>query len=220
MMHTLYKFVSGPMVWLSFAIFLGGVVYRVWALYRIAMRKERFLFSYLSVKYSLRSLVHWFTPFSTMNMRMNPVLTLVSFVFHTCIIAVPLLLLSHIVLWEEAWGIQWWALPDKIADGLTLVVLLACLYFALRRVLQSNVRYVSTPMDYLFLILVAMPFATGFYCYHQWPGYGEMLILHMLSGEIVLAVVPFTRLGHMIYVLFTRSYIGSEFGAVRHVKDY
>lgn len=220
MMYTLYKIVSGPMAWLSFSIFIGGFICRVWELYRVAMRKERFLFSHLSVKYSLRSLVRWFTPFSTMNMRMNPVLTVVSFVFHACIIALPLFLLSHVVLWEEAWGIHWWVLPDNIADGMTFVVLLACFFFALRRILQSKVRYVSTPMDFIFLILVALPFATGFYCYHQWPGYAVMLILHMLSGEIVLAVVPFTRLGHMIYVLFTRSYMGSEFGAVRHAKDF
>ncbi len=219
-MHTVYEFVSGPLVWLSFAIFLCGIAYRIWRLYRLASHKERFLFTHMSAKYGLRSLVRWFTPFSTMNMRMNPVLTAVSFIFHACIILVPLFLLSHIVLWEEAWGISWWALPEALADGMTVVAIGACLFFVVRRMVQPEVRFVSTCQDYFFLVLVALPFITGFYCYHQWPGYSAMLILHILSGEVVLAVMPFTRLGHMIYMLFTRSYMGSEFGAVRHARDY
>jgi len=219
-MHILYKIVSGPLVWLSFAIFLGGIAYRLWGLYRLALRKERFLFSSFSVKYSLRSLLRWLTPFSAMNMRRNPLLTLVSFVFHACIIVVPLFLLSHIVLWEEAWGLQWRPLPDGIADAMTVAVLAAGLFFVVRRLMLPEVRFVSTPWDFLFLVLVLVPFGTGFYCYHQWPGYAGVMILHILSGELVLAIVPFTRLSHMIYVFFMRSYMGSEFGAVRHARDY
>jgi nitrate reductase gamma subunit len=61
---------------------------------------------------------------------------------------------------------------------------------------------------------------TGFWAYHQFPAYRLMFILHMLSGEFVLAAIPFTRLSHMLYAVFTRGYIGSEFGAVRHARDW
>jgi hypothetical protein len=47
-----------------------------------------------------------------------------------------------------------------------------------------------------------------------------MMSLHVLAGDIMLAAIPFTRLSHMILSPFTRAYMGSEFGAVRHARDW
>jgi len=219
-MHTLYKVVSGPLLWVAFIAFIGGSILKLWQLYSLARRKEAFIFSYLSLKYSLRSLGHWLIPFATVNMRKHPFLTLVSFAFHICLLLVPIFALSHIVLWEESWGVTWWALPDGLTDVMTLVVIGGCLFFLLRRLTQPEARYVTSASDFALLLMVAAPFVSGFYCYHQWPGYQTALIIHMLSGEILLAAIPFTRLSHMLLSIFTRSYMGSEFGGVRHAHDW
>lgn len=219
-MHTLYKIVVGPMMWLAFLLFIGGSLYRCWEVGRLIRRKERFILSYMSLKYSLRSISRWLTPFATLNMRLNPAMSLVSFAFHVCLLLVPIFLLSHIVLWEEAWAVRWWALPGPVADVMALIVPAACAYFAARRILRPEVRFVTSKSDYFFLCAVALPFLSGFYCRQQWPAYGGVMILHMISGQVLLAIIPFTRLGHMIVVWFTRSYMGSEFGAVRHARDY
>jgi nitrate reductase gamma subunit len=47
-----------------------------------------------------------------------------------------------------------------------------------------------------------------------------MIIIHITSGAVFLLVIPWTRLVHMIWFAFTRSYMGSEFGAVRHARDW
>ena len=47
-----------------------------------------------------------------------------------------------------------------------------------------------------------------------------MMIAHIVSGEIMLIAIPFTRLSHMIFSPLTRAYMGSEFGNVRHAKDW
>lgn len=219
-MHTLYKIISGPLMWLAFGVFIGGSLYRIWDILRLVQRKEKFLLSYMSLKFSLRSLVHWLTPFGSLNMRLHPVMTIVSFGFHLCVLLVPIFLMAHIVLWEEAWGVRWWALPDVPADIMTLLVPAACTFFAARRRLRPEVRYVSSKSDYLFLCVVALPFLSGFYCRLQWPGYTTVLMLHMLSGQVMMALIPFSRLSHMIFMWFTRSYMGSEFGVVRHARDY
>jgi nitrate reductase gamma subunit len=70
------------------------------------------------------------------------------------------------------------------------------------------------------LAITAAPFITGFLAYHQWIEYRTMLILHILSGETMLMAIPFTRLVHMFYFWFTRAYMGSEFGGVRHARDW
>ena len=47
-----------------------------------------------------------------------------------------------------------------------------------------------------------------------------MVILHVVAGEIMLAAIPFTRLSHVVFAVFTRAYMGSEFGGVRHARDW
>jgi nitrate reductase gamma subunit len=124
------------------------------------------------------------------------------------------------MLWEESWNISWWFLPDNVADIMTLIVIGSCIFFGVRRLRQPEVRYLTSSSDFVILGIVAAPFITGFWTYHQWIGHQWMLLLHILSGEIMLAAIPFTRLSHMIFFVFTRGYIGSEFGAVRHAKDW
>ena len=78
----------------------------------------------------------------------------------------------------------------------------------------------TSASDYVILAIVAAPFVTGFFAYHQWFAYKSFMILHILAGEIMLVAIPFTRLSHMMYAPFTRAYMGSEFGAVRHARDW
>ena len=219
-MHSLYSFVTGPMVWVAFGVFFVGCLVRLVMLLRLVGAKEPFIYNYMSFKYSLRSIAHWITPFATENWRRHPVLTVVTFVFHICLVITPVFLLSHIVLIDEAWDIRWWALPDGLADLLTLVVVACCVFFLVRRLKQPEVQFVTYPSDYVILAIVAAHFVTGFLAYHQWFNYPLMFFLHIVSGEIMLIAIPFTRLSHMLFSLFTRAYMGSEFGGVRKARDW
>jgi len=219
-MHEFYKLLTGPLAWAAFCIFIGGSLYRLGAMLVLVHKKEKFVFTYMSWKYSFRSILHWMVPFATANWKKHPVLTVVTFAFHLCLFLTPLFLLAHVILWDEAWNISWWTLPDSLADIMTLVVVGACIFYLIRRLSQPEVQYVTDVSDYLILFIVAAPFATGFIAYHQWFNYPLFLNLHILSGEIMLVAIPFTRLSHMIFSPFTRAYMGSEFGGVRHVKDW
>jgi len=188
-------------------------------LYLVA-KKERFIFSFMSLRYSLRSIVHWMTPFAAVNMRKHPAMTIATFAFHICLLVTPIFLLSHIVIVDESWGIRWTALPDSTADIMTVIVIACCAYFLIRRLRSPEVRYVTSPSDYWLLALVAAPFVTGFYAYHQGPGYTISHIIHILTGEAMLIAIPFTRLSHMVFSVFSRAYTGSEFGGVRHARDW
>jgi nitrate reductase gamma subunit len=89
-----------------------------------------------------------------------------------------------------------------------------------RRVTQPEVTFVTSASDFVILAVVAAPFITGFLAYHQWLSYPLVMCLHVLAGDIMLAAIPFTRLSHMIFSPFTRAYMGSEFGKVRHARDW
>ena len=219
-MHDFYNFVTGPLAWVAFIIFIGGSLYRLINMIVLVNKKEKLIFTYMSWKYSLRSILHWITPFAAVNMKKHPAMTIVSFAFHICLIITPIFLLSHIILWDESWNISWWSLPDNVADIMTLIVIAGCIFFLVRRLKLPEVQFVTSASDYILLAIVAAPFITGFLAYHQWFGYKFFLILHIISGEIMLAAIPFTRLSHMLFSAFTRAYMGSEFGGVRHVKDW
>jgi nitrate reductase gamma subunit len=219
-MHDIYNFVSGPLVWVSFIIFIGGSIYRLVSMGLLAKKKDNVIYAYLSLKYALRSIFHWIIPFGSVSMRKNPVMTLVAFSFHICLIAVPLFLFAHIILWKESWNISWWFLSDATADFMTLIVIGSCIFFLVRRIILPEVKYLTSVSDYVILAIVAAPFITGFWTYHQLFGYKVMGIIHILSGEIMLAAIPFTRLSHMFFFPVTRGYMGSEFGSVRQVKDW
>jgi nitrate reductase gamma subunit len=219
-MYAAYSLVAGPLAWLAFILFFGGIVFRLVQLLALVNKTEKFIFSYLSLKYSLRSIFHWIVPFGTVNWRKRPVLTVVTFVFHLCLLVMPVLLLAHIVLLDESWNVSWWTLPDHTADIMTMLVIAGCIYFLVRRISQPEVKFVTDWSDYLLLALVAAPFVTGFLAYHQFFVIKWMTIVHMLCGEIMLAAIPFTRLVHMVFSPLTRAYMGSEFGKVRGARDW
>jgi nitrate reductase gamma subunit len=219
-MYIFYDFVSGPLTWIAFLLFFGGCLYRIVSMLILVNKKEKFIFSYMSWRYSLRSIAHWIIPFATVNWRLHPILTVVTFAFHICLLVTPIFLLSHVILWDEAFSISWWTLPDGLADVMTVIVILGAIYFLVRRLTQAEVKYVTSASDYIILAIVAAPFVTGFLAYHQWFAYPLMMCLHVLAGNIMIAAIPFTRLSHMILSPFTRAYMGSEFGGIRHARDW
>jgi len=174
----------------------------------------------MSMKYGLRSILRWSMPFATENMRRHPALTIVAFAFHICLILTPIFLLAHVTLVDESWNLNWWTLPEGLTEIMTLIVIAGCVFFLVRRLVNPEVQYVTSASDYIILGIVAAPFITGFFAYYQWFGYQSFMILHILSGEVMLVAIPFTRLSHMLFAPLTRAYMGSEFGGVRHAKDW
>lgn len=219
-MHDIYAFVSGPLVWISVAVFLFGSLYRLLSMFFLAKKKDAVSLAYMDWKFSLRSILNWLIPFRALGWRKNPALTAVTFVFHLCLVAAPIFLSAHVIMVRESWGIGWWTLSDSTADAMTILVILACAFFGLRRLCQKDVRYLTTPRDWLILAIAALPFVTGFLAYHQLFNYQVMIIAHALAGNIMIAAIPFTRLSHMFFTVFTRAYMGSEFGKIRRARDW
>jgi len=215
----MYSFVSGPLVWIAFVVFAGGMVYQFLSMLRMA-KKDKVIYPYMSLKYGFRSLVHWLVPFASKNMRMRYETTLVTFAFHICLVLLPIFLTAHVVMFSFSWGPRWMTASDKAADWFTILVVCAAIFFLVRRWMLPEVRFVTFASDYVLLALVAAPFITGFMAHRQWFDYETMVVIHMISGAAMLMAIPFTRLSHMLFFPFTRAYMGSEFGAVRHARDW
>jgi len=158
--------------------------------------------------------------------KKKPLYALIRYVFHLCLFAVPVFLFEHIVLWEESrfeWS--WSPIPDGLVDWMTLIFLAIALFFLLRRIISADIRLISTFSDYFILVVTTLPFMTGYFLTHgtlDSIGFlgDNMTIVHMLSGELMLILIPFTKLGHMLLFFFTRAFIGFEMGGRRGARSW
>jgi nitrate reductase gamma subunit len=209
-----YDFVRGPMLWAAMFIFLSGLTYRLIRYYRFgagiiakgvtspaglhnghASRRQMTLRQRALLKWSL---------LKASPLAAHPLLTVVSVLFHVLIFLVPMLLLAHNILLHESWGIRLYSLRESTTDILTLFVLGCCLFFLFRRLLDKHARSISSRSDYAVLALVGLPFITGFLAYHQLFQYRAMVIAHMVLAEILIALIPFSKLMHMIFFFANR----------------
>jgi nitrate reductase gamma subunit len=150
--------------------------------------------------------------------KKNPVFIICVYLFHICLIVVPIWLAGHISLWEESrFGWSWSSLPDKWADWMTLLVFAIAIYFILRRALSPDLRIITTFADYLLIAVTVLPFLTGYFLTHgtldsiKFLG-DNMRLFHVLSAELMLILIPFTRLSHSVLFFFSRAASGIEFG--------
>jgi nitrate reductase gamma subunit len=100
---------------------------------------------------------------------------------------------------------------------MTLLLFAISIYFILRRALSPDLRIITTFSDYLLIVVTALPFLTGYFLTHgtldsiKFLG-DNMRLLHVLSAELVLILIPFTRLSHSVLFFFSRAATGVEFG--------
>ena len=81
-----------------------------------------------------------------------------------------------------------------------------------------EVRIVSTLYDYFLIVVSLAAFVTGFLAVHQAPGYDLWLIAHVLSGELLLVLIPATKLWHVVGFFLSRGNLAqtsASSGAIR-----
>jgi nitrate reductase gamma subunit len=221
---TFIAFVEGPLVWIAFLTFLLGSALRLLFFFTLSSKKDKPIYRFFSLKWMLLSIVRWLFP-ANVDLKKNPVFSVLGYLFHICLLAVPLFYSAHVTLWEESrfkW--KWWTMPDSWADWLTLILLAIALFFIIRRLILPAVRIITTPSDYLLIVVCALPFLTGYVNTHpdglayQWitsalPIYGQYSnTIHIMSGALMLIVVPFTKLSHWVLFFVSRAVTGMEFG--------
>lgn len=210
----MYDFVRGPMLWAAILIFLSGLAYQLIRYYRfgpranangtpVSSRPANGYSSHDRIPFRRRLLVKW-SLFKASPLAAHPLLTVVSVLFHILLFVVPLFLLAHNVLLQESWGIRLYSCRESTIDALTLFVLGCCIFFFLRRLFDRHARSISSWSDYAILAIIGMPFVTGFLAYHQLVRYHAMVIAHMVFAEILIALIPFSKLMHMIFFFANR----------------
>ena len=118
----MYAFLTGPALWVTFIIFIGGLIVRVAFLAGLSRERDRVFYNHASASWALRSIFHWLIPWGSVSLRQQPIFALVFLVFHVLLLGVPLFLNAHNMLWDESFGVSLWSMSDQLADILAMVV--------------------------------------------------------------------------------------------------
>ncbi|MEW6600930.1 MAG: hypothetical protein AB1499_08160 [Nitrospirota bacterium] len=83
----------------------------------------------------------------------------------------------------------------------------------IRRISNQYIRAISSPDDHFSLILLTTWFAFAFLAAPNDVSAGEgVMLTYFLLTAFFLMYVPFSKISHYLYYLFTRTYLGRHFG--------
>jgi nitrate reductase gamma subunit len=215
----MYNFLTGPLAWFSFLVFFLGILIRSFLYIKgLDSKIDRVTYKVNTasgIKEAIRSIVFWLIPFSTRGWRTQPLMTVLFFIFHISLFTSTLFLKAHNMILQERWGISIITIPEVISDYLTIAVLVTATIFIIRRIALPQVKILTKMSDYLILIISVAPFLTGFLAFHQFGDYTFWMLGHIISGELLLIVIPFTKLSHSFLFFCTRAQLGMDYGIKR-----
>jgi len=214
MLEAMIELARGPLLKLSLLVMFAGLL-RAFALqaWEIGWAFRRAGDHFVPWKLVIARNLSWLLPWRYLKSEERFVYNFVSFLFHVAIVLVPIFLAGHVAIWEKELGIGWWTLPPRVADVLTVVGILALVGLLVGRYANRGSRAMSRLGDWLLPVLCLAPFVTGFMTSHPaWSPWNARIsyLLHLLTAELLLVVVPFSKLVHV--VLFWSSQASSELG--------
>jgi nitrate reductase gamma subunit len=204
--------IRGPLVWAAFIVFFAGILIQWGRMLRLTRKRKTppQILPPPIKKRTSRRLRDGLVFLRVSVLGATPCMAVISFIFHVCLLITPFLVTAHNVLLDTAFGMSFVSASERITDALTLIVLFCGVFFLLRRFVVRRVRAITGPADFMLLAVATAPFLTGFLAYHHIWNYQHMETLHILSGEIMLVMIPFSRFSHMIFFFVNRLLVAGE----------
>lgn len=200
--------VRGPGLNLAIGIFLFGVIWRLVEIYSLGRRPDLSAPRHAPGASGLHTVFRRSLPPPGM-LKRSPISYIGGYIFHIGLAVVVFLFAPHILLIKNLTGLSWPALPSPLIDLATVITLATLLLVLVDRLAKPVKRFLSTFEDYFSWAVTFLPVLTGFLAVkHMLLPYTTMLALHILSVEILLAVLPFTKLFHVFTLFGSRWYNG------------
>jgi nitrate reductase gamma subunit len=203
----LLEFARGPLFRFSFAVMVLGLL-RVIVIDIAAAVSAFYRAGDKTLPWGLiiRRTVRWFFPVNRVFMA-RPWYSVMSILFHVGLLVTPLFLYAHVELWRSAVGFGWATLPKVWADSLTLLAIATALGLIIGRLSSSASRFISRKQDFLWPVTLLVPFATGYVCATMSvsaTAYQVLMLVHIISGNIILILLPFTKIAHCVLMPFSQ----------------
>ena len=202
----------GPGMQIAAAVFLAGTVLRLAEIFGLGRKAD------LSTPRPGAAWAGWRTVLSRSIphrafLRGNMATYVLGYVFHLGFFIALFFFVPHVELFRKLLGLGCPALPTALVDAASLLTIAALAGALAHRLIHPVKRFLSTPGDYLAWALTLAPVLSGYLAFHHlfFP-YTTMLAAHILSAELLLVCLPFTKLAHAFTFAVSRWYNGSILG--------
>ena len=200
--------VRGTGLNIAVGIFLLGVLWRLIEIYSLGRKKDLAAPRHVDGASGWHTLFRRSVPPAGM-LKRSPVSYISGYTFHIGLAIVVFFFAPHIKLIESVTGLSWPGLPSQFVDFVAVVTMAAMVVMLVDRLNKPVKRYLSTFEDWFTWAVTFLPVLTGWMAVqHLLLPYTTLLALHILSVEVLLVVLPFTKLFHAITLWGSRWYNG------------
>jgi hypothetical protein len=212
------RFFRGPFFKVALLVFVGGMTYRLmrilflgWPRDRVKSRGSK---TVGVVKSYLKGfLVLPFVPWVKRTFRPNPLTYIAGGLFHLALIGIIFFSTPHMLVWKSLLGFGWPTLPVPITDWLAAIGIIALIMLLINRLTHPVLKLITRAPVWLNWTLVFLPFVTGYIMtHHLWFRYEVLYGLHMITVDVLLIWIPFSRISHFLFYFFSRTFQGAQAG--------
>lgn len=196
----------GPAFVFSFTLMVLGllrnVLLTVWGIIKALLRAGD---KHVPWKDLIITSLTWILPLKKLRERVW--YSIASILFHIGLILVPLFLIEHVALWRRGLGLSWPTISQTLADGLTLLTIAMIIALIIGRLGNRNARALSRGQDIILPLIISIPFVSGFLASHPLINpfsYHASMLVHVLSANLIMCLVPFTKLCHCVILPLTQ----------------
>jgi nitrate reductase gamma subunit len=198
----------GPGLDIAVGIFLLGVLWRLIEIYTLGRSKDLAAPRRAAGASGLHTVFRRSLPPPGM-LKRSPVSYIGGYIFHIGLAIVVFLFVPHILLIRNLTGLSWPGLPSQFVDLAAVVTMAAMVVMLVDRIIKPAKRFLSTFEDWFTWAVTFLPVLTGWMAFqHLLLPYTTMLALHILSAELLLVVLPFSKLLHGFTLFGSRWYNG------------
>ncbi|MFN3545674.1 MAG: hypothetical protein ACK4UX_12570 [Thiobacillus sp.] len=200
--------VRGPGLDIALGIFVLGVLWRLIEIYTLGRKPD------LAEARHVAGASGWHTVFRRSvpppgMLKRSPVSYIGGYIFHVGLAIIVFGFAPHILLITNLTGLSWPGLPSQFVDLVTVVTMAAMVVVLVDRMMKPAKRFLSTFEDWFTWAVTFLPVLTGWMAVqHLLLPYTLMLAIHILTVEILLIVLPFTKLFHAFTLIGSRWYNG------------
>jgi nitrate reductase gamma subunit len=207
----LLTFARGSALNLALMLFVAGSVLRLFEIFGLGRKTDLARPRTNTPGSGWRTLFSRSLPPQGM-LKRDPVTYIGGYVFHLGLLMAIFFFAPHIEFFRSMTGLAWPSLPTALVDA-SVVAAMAALGVLLAHRLNNPVkRMLSGIGDYAAWAATLLPLLTGYLAlHHLLLEYTLMLALHLFSVELLLVLLPFTKLFHTFSVFISRWYNGDMF---------
>jgi nitrate reductase gamma subunit len=194
---------------IAIGIFVLGTLLRLIEIYSLGRKRDLAVPRHRSGASGLHTMFRRSVPPPGMFKR-SATSYVAGYVFHIGLFVIVFLFAQHIRLIRDLTGLSWPGLPTQFIDATAVVTLATMLLVLVERINKPVKRFISTFGDYAGWTLTFLPVLTGYLASrHLMLPYTAMLAVHILSVELLLIFLQFTKLIHVFTLWGSRWYNGN-----------